>query len=79
MNVMKNCKKTVFFNNSLLDIESNMDALTRDKLIFYTNQCSERVTRIELKIANLIFKVNIEIKVKKYYVTLISEGKYNAW
>jgi hypothetical protein len=50
MNMIKNRKKTVLSVNSLLDIGINMDALTGDELIFYTDQLSERVTRISVDV-----------------------------
>ena len=50
MNVITNDKKTVLFNNSLLDIGNNMDGLTGDELIFYTDQCSIRVTRTSVDV-----------------------------
>ena len=50
MSVMKNRKKTVLSNNSLLDIGTNMDVLTGEELIFYTDQCTERVTRISVDV-----------------------------
>ena len=46
----QNGKKTALSNNSLFDIGNNMHVLTRDKLIFYKDQLSERVTRISVDV-----------------------------